>query len=26
LRAIKKIWFEKIINYQNVINEVTALK
>ena len=26
LRAIKKIPFEKIINYQSVINEVTALK
>lgn len=26
LRAIKKIPLEKIINYQSIINEVTALK
>lgn len=26
LRAIKKIPYEKIINYQSVVNEVTALK
>lgn len=26
LRAIKKIPLEKVINYQSIINEVTALK